>query len=132
MCVISEISQRAKEYCHALLTGGYITDEQYQAVLEQVKEQLALCTTAMMAEVRLRTNAIVSDRAAMEQVTREVMSFIAGRQEETRRRRRRAVSVLREIRPPNMPELVEESSTVMVIMGRFRPFEARFPELVQG
>lgn len=127
MCVVTEIGARAKEYAHSLLTGGYISDEQYQSVLDQLKEQLALCTTAMMAEVRLRSNAIVNERMAMDQVTREVMSFIASRQEESRRRRRRAMSVLREIRPPNIPELVEESSTVMVIRGR--PFEARFPVL---
>lgn len=98
MCVIQEVGARAKEYAHSLLTAGIIEDEMFQAVLDQLKEQLALCATAMMAEVRLRTNAIVSEKTAMEQIGRELMNFIASREQEQRRRRRKATGEFGKIR----------------------------------
>lgn len=128
MCMITEIGSRAKQYAHSLLTSGCINGEQYQAVLEQLKEQMALCATALMGEVRLRTNAIVNERMAMEQIAREVMSFIAGREQEKRRRRRASVaafSKLREMQPPEYQEIpLDEIPKVT-----HRVFMVRYPAL---
>lgn len=127
MCVISEISQRAREYTHALLTAGVIDNAQCQAVMQQIQEQLALCSTAMMAEVRLRTNAVINERGAMEQISRELMTFIANRQEEKRRRRRAAFGKLREVRPPEFVEQFARPQFV-VMESASRPFPVRYPD----
>jgi len=129
MCAISEISSRAREFAHALLTGGYITAEQYPMVYGQIKEQMALAVTAMMAEIRLRVNAIVSERAAVDQITRETMMFIAGRQQEERRRRSRSQQNMIKLRQIAPPETTEVEIRFVGHENGCRKFETRFPAM---
>ena len=128
MCAITEIADRAKEFCAGLLTNGFITDEQYPSVYTQVKEQMALCTTAMMAEVRLRTGPLVNERMAVDQITRECMSFIGAQQEDRRRKRRKAVEAFRQVERMVTEAMQPQQPNVMVMQSGGRTFAVRFPE----
>ena len=128
MCAISEIADRAKEYCSSLLTNGYITGDQYPAVFTQIKEQMALCTTAMMAEVRLRTGPLTSERQAVDQITRECMAYIGAQQDELRRRRKKAVQAFRQVEAMAARAMEESSAKIVVMESNGRTFELRFPE----
>lgn len=128
MCAVTEIAGRAKEFCHALLTNGFITDAQYPTVYNQIKEQMALCTTAMMAEVRLRTGPLVSERTAVDQITRECMAYIGAQQEELRRRRKKAVEAFRQVQAMAARAMEEPPRNIVVMQSNGRTFEVRFPE----
>lgn len=128
MCAITEIADRAKEYCSSLLTNGYITGDQYPTVYNQIKEQMALCTTAMMAEVRLRTGPLVNERMAVDQITRECMAYIGAQQEDLRRRRKKAVEAFRQVEAMAARALEPAPGKVVLMQSEGRTFEVRFPD----
>lgn len=126
MCAVTELGCRAKEFTNALLADGYITGDQYPTVLAQVQEQMALTTAAMMAEVRLRTNAILSERAIVDQISREIMVFIGSRQVERGRQRKKVQEAFQQMRAEVMAVL-EQNSTPFIVVQR-PAFCVRYPE----
>lgn len=126
MCAISELGCRARQFTNALLSNGYITGEQFPVVLAHITEQMALTTAAMMAEVRLRSNAIQNERAVVDQISREVMKYISGRQQERTRQRRKVREAFEQLR-----EEAYQNTAPFTGEGR-REFFQRYPEVAQN